>query len=113
MRGTFNSLEGGIMTDEDPGRPRLHQERLRRHPLYRAMLENRRRAAVEEERARARAYLGYLLSFVFWTLLGCGLAAWGMHTTRVEYSRVAIEAGILLGLAGIVLTLVVAYDRSE
>jgi hypothetical protein len=83
------------------------------HPWYREMLEKRRRAAEEEERARRRAFIGFVVSFVFWTLLGSGLAAWGMHTTDVRYSRIAIEAGVLIGFAGIFLTLVLAHDRRE
>lgn len=75
------------------------------------MLASRRRAAEEEERARRRDYLLCLLSCVFWTLLGAGLAVWGMHTPRVEYSRVALEAGVLIGNAGIIGTLCWAYAR--
>lgn len=77
------------------------------------MLQRRLRAAEEEERARTRALGLYVLSFLFWTLLGLGIAAWGMHTPRVEYSRTALEAGVLIGFAGIFLTLVLAYDRRK
>lgn len=92
---------------------RLHQERLLRNPLYRQMLENRRRAAVEEERARLRVRVAYVLSFLFWAALGCLTAGWGMYTRRVEYSRVALEAGLIIGNAGILATLLHAYQRQR
>lgn len=91
----------------------LHGVKLREHPLYLEMLERRRLATELNERARRREFLLYLLSFTFWTLLGVAIAGWGMHTTRVAYSRAAIEVGVLLGNAGILLTLLVAYRRSE
>lgn len=91
----------------------LHGAKLREHPLYREMLERRLLATELHERARRREFLLYLLSFTFWTLLGVGIAGWGMHTTQVAYSRAAIEVGILVGNAGILLTLLVAYRRSE
>lgn len=95
--------------DSERPRVRLHQERLLRNPLYRQMLENRRRAAVEEERARRRMRAGWVLSFLFWAALGSLIAGWGMHTPRVEYSRVALEAGLIIGNAGILATLLHAY----
>lgn len=91
----------------------MHRAKLQEHPLYREMLERHRLATMLHERALRREFLLYLLSFIFWTLLGVGIAGWGMHTTRVAYSRVAIEVGMLLGNAGVLLTLLVAYRRSE
>lgn len=91
----------------------LHGVKLQEHPLYREMLERRLRATELHERARRREFLLYLLSFIFWTLLGVAIAGWGMHTTRVAYSRVAMEVGILVGNAGILVTLLVAYRRSK
>ena len=100
---------------EESNRPRvrLHQERLLRNPLHQQMLENRRRAAEEEERARVRSRIVTILSFLFWAVLGCLIAGWGMHTQRVEYSRVALEAGLIIGNAGILGTLLWAYRRQE
>ncbi len=77
------------------------------------MLENRRRALEEDERARRRELVGYMISFLFWPSLGALICMWGMHTPRVEYSRVAMEVGILLGNAGVIVTLLVAYNRSR
>lgn len=94
-------------------RVRLHQERLLRNPLHRQMLESRRRAAEEEERARRRSHVLTILSFLFWTVLGCVIAGWGMHTQRTEYSRVALEAGLIVGNAGILATLLRAYRGRE
>jgi hypothetical protein len=92
-------------------RPPLHQDRLLRHPWHREMLESRRSAAEEEERARRRGYLLYLLSFAFWSLLGLLLCTWGMHTSNPEYGRVAVEAGVLIANAGVIATLCWAYAR--
>lgn len=96
-----------------PSQIRLHQDKLLEQPWYQEMLENRRRAAEEEERARRRDLIIYSISFLFWPLLGALICMWGMHTPRVEYSRAIMEAGIVLGNAGVIVTLMVAYKRSR
>lgn len=92
---------------------REHRERLERNPVHLQMLEGRRRAAEEEERARWRRHLSSIAQLVFWAVLACALVAWGMTTSRVEYSRTAMEAGILIGYAGIFYTLLRAFQRRE
>lgn len=90
----------------------LQIERLRSDPLYQQMLENRRRAVEEHERVRRYIFVLSIVSFVFWTAVAVALASWGMATVRwAEHSLMMIEMGVLLGLAGILSTLLYAYHR--
>jgi DNA-binding HxlR family transcriptional regulator len=90
----------------------LHIERLRRNPLHQQMLENSRQAAEEHQRVRRRVYVCSILAFYCWTAVAVGLASWGMGTVRwAHHSRAIIEAGVLLGGAGILCTLLFAYSR--
>jgi hypothetical protein len=93
-------------------RVRLHVERLRKNPLYQQMLEGRRQALEEHERARQRTFVLCILSFFFWTAVAVVLASWGMGTVRwAHHSLIIIETGVLLGLSGILCTLIYAYWR--
>jgi hypothetical protein len=89
----------------------LHQHRLEQNPLFQQMLERHRRAAVEEERARRRIFAACIVSYLFWLAVTVLLAGWGMATTHVEYGQLALEAAILLGGAGMLGTLLVAYQK--
>jgi type IV secretory pathway TrbL component len=93
-------------------RPHLHVEQLRANPLYQQMIEARRQAAEEHERSRRRIFALSIFGFFFWTAVSVALASWGMATIRwVEYSLTIIETGVILGLAGILGTLLFAYNR--
>jgi hypothetical protein len=93
-------------------RKRLHVDRLRNNPLHRQMVENRRQALEEHERSRRRIFALAIVSFFFWTAVSVALASWGMGTVRwVEHSLLIIEVGVLLGLAGILVTLLIAHHR--
>jgi len=90
----------------------LHVERLRANPLYRQMLESRRRAAEEHERARRLTLVLSIASFFFWTAVAVGLASWGMATVRwAAYSLTILETAVIVGLAGIIVTLLFAHQR--
>lgn len=90
----------------------LHIYKLREHPAYRQMLENQRWAAEEEERSRRRVFVLCIVSFGVWTAAAVLIASWGMHTVRYSHhSQTIIEAGVLLGLAGILCTLLFAQHR--
>jgi uncharacterized membrane protein YdcZ (DUF606 family) len=93
-------------------KPTLHIEKLRTSALYQEMLAGHRRATEEEERARRWTYIGCICSFFFWTAVVVAVTSWGMHTvTYAVYSQTIIEAGVLLGLAGILCTALYAHDR--
>ena len=93
-------------------RPRLHVEELRETALYQEMLENRRRAAEAHERARRVIFIACNLSFFFWTAVTIAITSWGMGTVTWAYHSAAIiEAGLLIGGAGILGTLLFAYHR--
>ena len=52
-----------------------------------------------------------LLLLVLWPTLGLATAGWGMHTTHPIYGPAAVDAGILLGNAGVLITLLWYYNN--
>ena len=62
---------------------------------------------------RRRTQLLALASLVFWPLLGLAFMAWGFHTTHVSYGRTAVQAGQLIGSAGVVATLLWVLARRK
>jgi hypothetical protein len=93
-------------------RPSLQISKLRATALYQEMLDNHRLAAASEERARRLVLVGSILSFFFWTAVVVAFTSWGMHTVRyAAYSQTIIEAGLLLGGAGIICTALFAANR--
>jgi hypothetical protein len=70
-------------------------------------------AEAEEARARRRTWLLTALSIVCWPLLGIVIAGWGMHTANPIYGPVAVEAGILVANAGVLVSVLWVARRRE
>lgn len=86
-------------------------------PLRRDLLEEmgRRRelAEREAERARRRELVRAGALCIGWMLLGLYLLGWSVHTTDYLYGRIAFFGGLIVGNAGIVITLLASYRRLE
>jgi hypothetical protein len=70
-------------------------------------------AEAEEARARRRTWLLTALSIVCWPLLGIAIVGWGMHTTHPIYGSAAVETGILLANAGVLVSVLWVARRRE
>jgi hypothetical protein len=86
-------------------------------PLRKQLLEQmgrtREAAEVAAERDRRRDMIRTAAMCVAWALIGLFLLGWSMHTTDDRYARPAFYAGIVVGNAGIIFTLLGAYRRGE
>jgi hypothetical protein len=86
-------------------------------PLRKELLEEmaraRENAEIEAERVLRRDLIRTAASCVAWMLIGLYLLGWSFHTTDDRYARLAFYAGIAVGNAGIVFTLLRAYRRGE
>jgi hypothetical protein len=86
-------------------------------PLKRELLEemarNREAAELEAERVRRRDMIRTGALCVMWMVIGLYLLGFSMHTTDERYARPSFYAGVIVGNAGIVFTLLRAYRRGE
>ena len=86
-------------------------------PLRRELLEKvtraREAAELEAERARRRDVVRTGAMCIVWMLLGLVLLGWSVHTTDDRYARPAFFAGVIVGNAGILFTLLRACRRGE
>ena len=75
----------------------------------------RRRAAGELEAKRIlhRDLAWTALQCVAWVVLGLALVAWSLHTTDVVLGRAAFFAGLGVGNAGWLFSVLAAYARGE
>lgn len=62
---------------------------------------------------RRRTWLLALASLAFWPLVGLALMAWGFHTTDALHGRTAVQAGQMIGSAGVVATLLWVLARRD
>jgi hypothetical protein len=88
-----------------------------RMPLPTEMLEEmqaRRDAeSAEADRERLRDFVRSGLVCLLWSLLGVALILWSAHTTSYVYGWIAFFAGLGIGNAGILFTLMGLYRRGE
>lgn len=86
-------------------------------PLRKELLEEmaltREAAELRAERDRRRDMVRTGAMCLVWMLIGLYLLGWSMHTTDDRYARPAFYAGVIVGNAGIVSTLLRAYRRGE
>ena len=86
-------------------------------PLPKHILQEigERHYAAERRAARERFWFWtrVLLMCWFWCLLGMYLVGWAFHTTDVYYGRLAFSGGLLIGNAGVLLTIVAAGRKAE
>ncbi len=78
-----------------------------------SMAERRRREHVQAERDKFRDYVLTALACLGWCAVGLSLIAWSVHTTDETWGHAAFYAGIGIGNAGIIYTLLAAYRRGE
>ena len=74
-----------------------------------ALAEDERITRREVRRAFVRTLGSCLLSLG----LGVGLMGWGVHTTDPGYGRIALLGGLIVGYAGIAISLARYYLKGE
>jgi hypothetical protein len=70
-----------------------------------------RNAEAEEARAQRRSWLSAGLLVAALPILALAIVGWGMHTTDPTYGSAAVEVGILLGNAGVLVSLLWIAQR--
>jgi hypothetical protein len=85
--------------------------------LRKQLLEEigRQREAAELEATRAVRWtlVRCAATCVGWMLVGLYLLGWSMHTTDVQYGRMAFYGGLIVGNGGMLYTLLATYRRLE
>ena len=87
-----------------------------RAELYAGIAESRRAAEEAAEAARFRVLVWAGVQCLAWGALGLLMMGWSMHTTDLRWARPVFLAGIVVGNAGILATIVrvqAALDRAE
>jgi hypothetical protein len=84
-----------------------------RKELIEEMIRAREVAELEAERVRRWDLIRTGALCVAWMLFGLYLLGFSFHTTDDRYARPAFYAGVIVGNAGIVFTLLRAYRRGE
>jgi hypothetical protein len=67
----------------------------------------------EVERDKLRAYVFAALACFGYMALGLVLVAFAVHTTDESLGQIAFWSGLLLGNAGILITVVTTHQRAE
>jgi hypothetical protein len=83
------------------------------HPVDQELLRARLEHMEQEARQRRSLYWQTLALCVLFLFLGLVLCGWGMHTTDRSWGLLAVNGGVLLADAGILGTLLWAYQRGE
>jgi hypothetical protein len=97
----------------------LPEPTLHVHPWHRPPLSPEERALEIEQlekelrRETRLLYLRYGFEYAVWFTVGLFLLGWSLHTTDTRYAGLAFWAGIGLGDAGMLMTLVRARKESE
>ena len=81
--------------------------------LREEMARKRAEEKVEADRITRRDLLFTALQCLFWSAVGLFLVAWSVHTTDPTLAKAAFVAGLGVGNAGIIFTLLGAYRRGE
>jgi hypothetical protein len=77
-------------------------------------LEKKRRDEhVHAERDSFWAHVRTALLCVAWSGVGLACMAWGLHTTDPDLGQLAWKGGVIIGYAGILITLVRAYAKAR
>ncbi len=86
-------------------------------PLPRELLEDmaakRRDEEVVANRDKTLDYVRTALACFAWSVFGVGCILWSAHTYSMSFGRIAFFAGLGMGNAGIIFTLLAAYRRGE
>ena len=86
-------------------------------PLPREIREELERKRVEEHRLAQRdsfwANVRTALMCVAWSCIGLFVMAWGLHTTDRYLGELAWRGGVIIGYAGILLTVVRWYLKAR
>jgi hypothetical protein len=67
----------------------------------------------EVRRDVRRAFIAAIAGCALWLLAGLGLMAWAFHTTDPQLGQAALLGGLIVGNAGITVTLARYYVRGE
>jgi len=77
-------------------------------------LERKRHAEHRQaERDSFWAWVRAALMCVAWSVMGLTVMAWGLHTTDQDLGQVAWRGGMIIGYAGVVVTLARAYLKAK
>ena len=86
-------------------------------PLPREIREEMERRRVDEHRLASRdafrANVRAGLMCVAWSCAGLVVMGWGLHTTDAELGEIAWRGGMILGYAGILVTVVRWYRKAR
>ena len=81
--------------------------------LLQEMIAKRRTESDEADLDRFRDFVRSGLLCLAWSILGIALILWSAHTINGVYGWIAFFAGVGIGNAGILFTLIGAYRRGE
>jgi hypothetical protein len=86
-------------------------------PLPRHIREEMELKRADEHRRASRdtfwAHVRTALTCVGWSCAGLVVMGWGLHTTDRELGEIAWRGGMIVGYAGILVTLVRAYAKAR
>jgi ABC-type amino acid transport system permease subunit len=77
-------------------------------------LERKRREEhLQAERDSFRAHVLTALMCVAWSILGLAFMGWGLHTDDPDLGQIAWKGGMVVGYAGILVTLIRAHSKAK
>ena len=86
---------------------------VKRSELYEQILARGVRESHDARRDTIRDLTLTVLVCFVWSFFGIALIAWSAHTSVLLYGRLAFFAGVGIGNAGVIFTLLAAYRRGE
>lgn len=98
----------------------MHDERAKRRTASWASDPTPEERAAQLERDEAlttrdirRAFVAAIAGCFFWLIVGLGLIGWALHTTDAANGQIALLAGLIIGYAGMTVTLARYYLKGE
>lgn len=83
-------------------------------PEIQEELERKRREEhVQAERDAFRAHVRTALTCVAWSMIGLAFMGWGLHTNDSDLGQIAWKGGMVVGYAGILVTLIRAHAKAK
>ena len=73
----------------------------------------RREEHVQAQRDSFWAHVRTALTCVAWSAAGLVIMGWGLHTSDPELGQIAWKAGMVVGYAGILITLIRAHSKAK
>ena len=78
--------------------------------------ELQRKRREEHEQAQRDSFWAHVrtaLACVAWSAVGLAIMGWGLHTNDPELGQIAWKAGMVVGYAGILITLIRAHSKAK